>query len=249
MKKTLLVLPVYNEEKVLAKSVDRLVAYMSKNIKGDWSILIADNASTDSTGKVAKALTKKYRKVKYAFIKAKGRGNALRHCWTTYKADVYAYCDIDLSTDISGLKRLFDAVLEGNDVAIGNRYMKGSRTSRSADRLVLSKGYNALVRIFFRTSITDFQCGFKAVGGRVAKDVIPRTTSTNWFFDTEFLIISENARKYKIVQIPVTWKEETGFKDVRKSKVNKLDTIIEYISWLSALKKRIRTEKSARRAR
>ena len=246
MKRILLVLPVYNEEKVLAKSVDKLVAYMSGNINGDWSILIADNASTDSTGRIAKALTRRHRRVKYAFIKAKGRGNALRHCWTTYKANVYAYCDIDLSTDIKGLKLLLNAVLEGNDIAIGNRYMKGSKTSRSIDRLVLSKGYNTLVRMFFKTSITDFQCGFKALSGRVANEVIPRTTSTNWFFDTEFLIIGENARKYKIAQIPVTWNEDSGFKEVRKSKVNKLDTIIEYISWLSALKKRIRAESAHR---
>ncbi len=242
MKRILLVLPVYNEETVLAKSVDKLVAYMSRNIEGDWNILIADNASADSTGRIAKALTGKHKNVKYTFIKEKGRGNALRHCWTTHKADVYAYCDIDLSTEISGLKRLFNAVLEGNDIAIGNRYMKGSKTSRSIGRLALSKGYNALVRMFFRTAITDFQCGFKAVSKRVVKEIIPRTTSTNWFFDTEFLIIGENEHRYNIVQIPVTWTEDAGFKDVRKSKVNKLDTILEYIGWLSALKRRIRTE-------
>jgi glycosyltransferase involved in cell wall biosynthesis len=246
MKKVLLVLPVYNEEKVLERSVKRLTAYMSRNIDADWNIIIADNASKDSTAKIAKLIAAHNKKVKYSFIPEKGRGNALRKVWTSNKADAYAYCDIDLSTDIKSIKPMFDMILNGSDIVIGNRYLKGSKASRKIDRLVLSKGYNTLVRIFFKTKITDFQCGFKAISARVAKEVIPHTISTNWFFDTEFLVLAETAHKYQILQIPVCWKEESQMGDGRRSKVNKFDTIKEYIGWLYALRKRIRTEQQKR---
>ncbi len=238
-KKTiLLVVPVYNEEEILERSIARLVGYMSKNVAERWKILIADNASNDRTAEVSMALTRRYPNVGYVFLKQKGRGNALRHCWTKYDADIYAYCDADLATGISSMKRLFSGISEGYDIVIGNRYLARSRTRRSPIRLLLSKGYITLAKILFNTTITDFQCGFKAINRRVATDVIPMTKSAEWVFDTEFLLISERKR-YRILQIPITWKEESGIGAGRKSKVKRLRAIMEHIGFLLELRGRL----------
>lgn len=57
--KIILVIPVYNEEKILENSIKKLYNYMRNNIKGDWQIIIANNASTDNTEKIAEQLSKK----------------------------------------------------------------------------------------------------------------------------------------------------------------------------------------------
>ena len=73
-----LVVPVYNEEAVLADSVHRLHAYLSEEFPFDWRIVIADNASTDHTRAVAHRLAEELAGVEVVEITEKGRGRALR---------------------------------------------------------------------------------------------------------------------------------------------------------------------------
>jgi glycosyltransferase involved in cell wall biosynthesis len=50
------VVPVYNEERVLRHSINRLHAFLSEGFPFTWRIVIADNASTDGTMKMARRL-------------------------------------------------------------------------------------------------------------------------------------------------------------------------------------------------
>lgn len=243
MVKILLVIPVYNEERTLEKSISKLIKYTSKNIHQDLRIIIADNASTDDTARIGKRLEKKYKKVDYLFLKTKGRGNALKYCWTRFDADVYSYCDVDLSTDISCLKALFNGIINGNDIVIGNRLAMESKVKRSLTRTLLSRGYNRLVRLYFKTNVRDFQCGFKAINKSVAKNIVPKLESTNWFFDTELILVSE-AKNYKILQIPVIWEENPEIVP-RKSKVKIFKIIFEYIGNIVKLKRRMQLNYSS----
>ena len=233
MKKILLVLPVYNESDVIEKSVSNLVSHLSASSGQGWGILIADNASNDGTAEKAKALVRRYKMVKYLFIKRKGRGGALREAWTRNSADVYAYCDIDLATDLVHLREMFALVLGGADLAVGNRYMAGASAERHRKRLFLSKAYLSLVSLFFTTEITDFQCGFKAVNRRVVRELLPKVKDDGWFFDTELLIKAESAGSYGIAQMPVRWKEN------RNSKVNMVKIVFNYIIDLIRLKREL----------
>lgn len=242
MAKILLVMPVYNEERILEESISKLVEYTSKNIHHDLQIMIADNASTDNTARLGKKLEERYKKVRYLFLKIKGRGYALKYCWTHFNADIYSYCDIDLSTDSSCLKKLFDGIINGNDIVVGNRFARGSRVKRGLSRTLLSHGYSRLIRLYFKTSIQDFQCGFKAINKRVAKRIVPKIESTNWFFDTELLLFAESKKAYKILQIPVIWTENME-NSPRKSKVKVIEVIFEYLDNMIRLKQRIRAEK------
>ncbi len=232
-KKIILTIPVYNEEKVLEKAVHRLHNYMSENIDNNWGILIANNASTDKTKEIADNLTKTLPNVKALHLKFKGRGNALKNAWLSNKADVYAYCDVDLATDIIHLKKLFDTVLEGNDIVTGSRYIQSSNTKRTLKRLILSKGYIYLIKLFFKTKIKDFQCGFKAVNYRFVQNILPKVKNKEWFFDTESLLLTELSKGYKVKEIPIVWYEG------KDSKVRILKIIYQYIT--NIIKLRIRT--------
>ncbi len=204
------VIPVYNEERVLAGSVARLHAFLGANTPYDWRIVIADNASIDGTAAVAQqAVADGGGRVQYLHLSQKGRGRALRRAWLDSNADVVSYMDVDLSTNLEALPRLLAAILdEGYDVAIGSRLKRGARVTRQWKREVISRGYNLMVKaIFPRRTFSDAQCGFKALSRAVVERVVPLVENNNWFFDSELLLRAEQLG-YRVAEVPVEWIED-----------------------------------------
>jgi glycosyltransferase involved in cell wall biosynthesis len=204
-----IVIPVYNEEHVLARSVETLRAFLRDNLLHTWRIVVADNASTDGTVRVAQRLADEHPgEVALVHLPQKGRGRALRAAWSGSEADVLVYMDVDLSTDLSALPPLVDGIaVEGYDVAIGSRLARGARTTRSLRREVISRVYNLLIKAIHFTRFSDAQCGFKAVSREAARQLVPLIKNEEWFFDTELLILAEKAG-YRIKEVPVRWVED-----------------------------------------
>ena len=185
-----IVIPVYNEEKDLPRSIDILTKFLRDNLENPWRIIIADNASTDSTFSNAEMLSNKYSGVTCVHIPQKGRGRALRHVWLESTADIVSYMDVDLSTDLSHFPQMVKAIEEGSHIAIGSRLIKGARVKRSLQREFISRSYSTLIRVMFFTPFRDAQCGFKALSRSTAKALVPLVKNNNWFFDSELLIIA-----------------------------------------------------------
>jgi cellulose synthase/poly-beta-1,6-N-acetylglucosamine synthase-like glycosyltransferase len=73
------VVPVYNEEAALPESIPALCAYLETYFPYRWSVVIADNASTDNTLAVAEGLATAYHPhVSVMHLEEKGRGRALK---------------------------------------------------------------------------------------------------------------------------------------------------------------------------
>ncbi len=206
-----IILPVYNEEQELEESTRKLASFLKKNLPDfDWSIHIADNASTDGTWTIAKKLTKSISNVFAHHLDQKGRGRAVKYVWQKSTSDVLAYMDVDLSTDLKHFPPLIRSLTCGYDVAIGSRNAPGARVSdRSLLRTITSKGYIALIKLIFWVHFTDAQCGFKAVTRRIVERVIPVVQDNEWFFDTELLILSEKMG-YRMYEEPVAWVDNPG---------------------------------------
>lgn len=200
-------LPVYNEERVLAQSVQTLREFFLAGFPYDWKLVIVDNASTDRTLEEAQALAGKYPEVRCIRLDQKGRGLALRSAWLSSKADLVSYMDIDLSTNLKHFPALIEALTKGYDVAIGSRLMPASRIKRSLKREVLSRGYNLMVTTMFFTRFSDAQCGFKALTRKAAQTLVPLIQDNKWFFDSELLILAEK-KGFRIAEIPVEWVED-----------------------------------------
>lgn len=226
------VLPVYNEENLLNKSVIVLADFLKRNIKDKCNIIIADNGSTDKTLEVAKELSKRIKNVKYIYLNEKGRGRALRAAWSKSDSEILSYMDIDLSTDLKSFPIIIDALKKGYDVALGSRLTRGAIVKRSLEREVMSRVYNILLKIFFITKISDAQIGFKAVTKSTAKRILPLIKNNNWFFDTELLILAEKLG-CKIFETPVAWYE------YKHSKVKVFKTVIEYLKNICTLRHRL----------
>src|SRR5688572_27327460 len=173
MVKVDLMLPVYNEEHVLERSVRALHLFLSDNLAHEWQIVVADNGSRDRTHDIATRLSKELTNVVALHIPEAGRGRALTRAWLASEADVLAYMDIDLSTDLEAFPRLVNAVAnQGFDVAAGTRLGQGTETTRSLKREVLSRGFVLLINLMFGTKLRDTQCGFKAIRRECAQKLL-----------------------------------------------------------------------------
>jgi glycosyltransferase involved in cell wall biosynthesis len=100
-----IVVPVRDEERDLGPSVRRLAEYLSSRVPFSARITIADNGSTDGTWAAAVALAGELDAVRAVRLAEPGRGRALRSIWAQSDADVLAYMDVDLSTDLNARLR------------------------------------------------------------------------------------------------------------------------------------------------
>ena len=215
------VVPVYNEEQVLAGTIARLKGFLSQQDDFQWCIGIISNGSTDGTRDIGERLSREDERVSFVHIHERGRGGALRKKFLESRADVCIYVDADLSVDVSILPELVRSAAINRGVVIANRLDPSARAKRPRYRIFLSCAYNLLVRLFFpRSSIKDPQVGMKAFHSAFLKRFIPQVKSNNFFFDTELLLLAEyNA--CPIVQIPA------DCCDLRLGKVNFAHCILE----------------------
>jgi len=201
-------IPVYNEERDLATCVHRLHEYLTRNFPYQFRITVADNASTDGTPLVATRLTHELDAVHYIRLEQKGRGRALSQVWAASQAQVVAYLDVDMSTDLNALLPLVAPLISGHsDLAIGTRLSRHSRVVRGRKREFISRTYNLLLHSTLFTRFSDAQCGFKAVRADVARKLLPLIQDTGWFFDTELLVLAERAG-LRIHEVPVDWTDD-----------------------------------------
>ncbi len=231
-----IVVPVYNEQAILEKNILKLHSFLKSNILDDWQITIANNASTDGSLSIAKCLEKQYKNIRRIDLYQKGRGLALKKAWNESSADILCYMDADLATGLDSLPKMITAIKQGSAVATGNRFDKSSIIRRDLHRLVLSRGYSQLAKLVVKTKINDLQCGFKAISKKAKNELLPKVKNNVWFFDSELLILAEKLG-YPIAQIPVKWTESK-----RKSRVNIIMTVLEYLTNLYSLRKRLKNQ-------
>ena len=204
-----LVLPVYNEEAILERSTETVLAWTEAHPEHEWRIVIADNASVDRTSAIAEELEARYPgRVVLLHIPVKGRGIALRIAFLTSHADVSAYMDVDLSTDIKHIPELVDPIAAGEaDIAYGTRLHRDSQTARGFKREAISRVYVQMLRRLAGLQVTDAQCGFKAISREAARALVPLVEDTQWFFDSELLLIAQE-NGYRLREVPVRWVED-----------------------------------------
>ena len=202
------VVPVHNEETDLEPCLRRLHAYLRDRLPYPFRITVAENASTDATLEVARRMAAELPGIEVLALPEPGRGRALRTAWLRSDAPVLVYMDVDLSTDLAALLPLVAPLISGHsDMAIGTRLSPSSRVVRGLKREVISRSYNLLLRRALATSLSDAQCGFKAIRADVAQRLLPLVEDTGWFFDTELLVLAERSG-LRIHEVPVDWVDD-----------------------------------------
>jgi glycosyltransferase involved in cell wall biosynthesis len=229
-------IPVLNEEKNLKQGLVTLYDFIRSNFTDyrDFSIVIADNGSTDGTQEIANNILKKYSCVKYIRLKEKGVGRALRTSWSQSEASVVGFLDLDLATSLKHLPDAISAISEkGYDIAYGTRLHKNSKViGRSLKREFVTRVFNFILKSYLDISFSDGMCGFKFLKRRDLDRIIDGGAISNgWFFSAELLIVGE-WYGYKLFELPVEWTDDSD------SRVKVPSLTIEFLKSMKVLKKK-----------
>ncbi len=239
--KVRLVIPCLNEVKQLEWSVNTCREFLGKNFPYRWEVFVADNGSSDGTAELAAQLAARHPDVGYFTIPQRGRGRALKKAWSECDADIVAYTDVDLSTELSALEKLCRAIHEGGcDLATGSRLHPDSQIKRGLKREVISRCYNLILKLALCVDFTDAQCGFKAISRRAVNEILPLVEDGNWFFDTELLVLGERLG-YRIADVPVRWIDDDDSRvKIVKTAVEDLQGVwrLRKLLWSRAFKQR-----------
>jgi len=213
-----LVIPVFNEEKVVENSIKKVYEKLEE-LGYDFEIIVADDGSTDSTPEIVGKLQKKYKNLElFRREKNMGRGEILSLAFKVAKGKYIGFTDIDLAVDLKYLAGLVENLKHG-DVATGSRWLQSSKVERGIFRWTISYFYNAFVRRLFNSKVHDHQCGFKSFRRNAALKLISECKikkDRRWAWDTEMLIRAQK-HKFKIIEFPVEWTagKESRFKLLR----------------------------------
>ncbi|MCP8309256.1 MAG: glycosyltransferase [archaeon] len=201
-----IILPVYNEDRILRSNVQKLKALLDKMDLG-YEILICDDHSDDRTKQEALSCSKEDPRIVYLrYDKRIGKGGTIKNAAKVASGDLLILMDTDVPVSYRDLRKILEQV-EGAKLVIA---VRRSRPTTSVARKVLSIGYNALVRLLFRTGIMDHQCGLKVLTMDFARKAFPEIRSDGFLFDTE-LIVHAKRSKVSMKNVWVDWVENRSW--------------------------------------
>lgn len=176
------VLPAYNEEENIANAAKRMADALRSLGLRDWEVIIVDDGSVDQTGKIADDLAAEDASHIRVFHHDPNRGyaSALNTGFTNARHQLIFFTDSDLQFDVGEIKNLLP-LIEDADIVCGFRIYRFDHLTR----LVLSWGFNLLVRIMFRIAVRDIDCAFKLF----RREVFDKVTieSKKFFVNAEVL--------------------------------------------------------------
>jgi dolichyl-phosphate beta-glucosyltransferase len=199
-----LVLPVYNEEKVIGETLLSVSSFL-KSHNFDYEIILVNDGSQDNSFEVVKKLDLPGLVI-LDNSKNLGKGAAVRKGMLAAQGRFLLFMDADNSTTIDNLP-VFWKELEENraDIAIASRALKSSRVNVHQRKIKenLGKLGNLLVRWLLVKGIKDTQCGFKLFRNDCQK-LFRRQKLNRWGFDFEILFLARKSG-FRIVELPVVW--------------------------------------------
>lgn len=184
------VIPARNE----AENLHYVLPYIPPIVS---EVILVDGDSTDDTIAVAQQLLPTIQIIKQ---KSKGKGDALRVGFAACTGDIIVMIDADGSTDPREITRFVDALLQGNDVAKGSRFIAGGGSHDITFlRSLGNYGLSQLVNILFGTRYSDLCYGYNAFWKR-GLDAI-RLDCAGFEIETQINIRMHKAG-LKIVEVP-----------------------------------------------
>lgn len=206
----LIIIPTLNEGDNIKKTIEKIERFLkSKLNKKKIDIIISDGGSKDETINIVKNLAKKYSNLRLKLINYKGKGHQITKTIIDERYDYFICMDCDLATPIDFLVPMIDFLCAKNDIVIGSRFLRESKTKRTKKRKILGDGYRFLVKILFLSSVKDFQCGFKGFKRKTILPILNNVQDKRWIWDTE-VIIRANKKGLKIKEFPIEWEEKSN---------------------------------------
>ncbi len=204
-----IVIPAFNEEKRIKKSLINIANYCKNNFK-KYEIIVVDDASTDKTHKIISKLKIKNLKILRNYVN-KGKGYSVKRGILKSKYSLVLFTDSDSAIPINHLEKFIKYIECGYHIVIASKYIKGSHsdTKQSFYRIFIGKIFSLIVNLFVLKGFKDTQCGFKLFKTDIAKKIVKLQTCDRFAFDVELLLIAKKIG-IKIKEAPVNWINEKG---------------------------------------
>lgn len=230
MKTLSFIIPVYNEEKRLAKTFASLSNLnLPKGLKLE-RIIFVDDGSTDATvsrikkqeARIKKKLNASPKIISYS--PNRGKGYAVRAGMLASDSDYNLFFDADMSTPLSEIKKFLPFMEKNTDVIIGTRKNGQSTVTKHQPiiREKLGRVFTLMTQIILNTWVTDFTCGFKAFSKDAKDKIFAQSFINRWGYDAELIYLARRLG-YVIEEKSVLWANDEG------TKVNILRAIPETI--------------------
>jgi dolichyl-phosphate beta-glucosyltransferase len=208
--KLAVIVPAYNEEPRLEKSLLRIREYLSTQNYA-WCVVVVDDGSTDATAQIVQRLAKEDDRFSFiSYHPNRGKGYAVRKGMIEAEGDWLLLCDADLAAPIEEVEKLFAA---GKPIAIGSRPLRESNLEVRQPwwREGAGRAFNFAVQALSIKGIKDTQCGFKLFSKEASKDIFPRCRFDGFSYDFEALMIGQKLG-YEIAEVPIRWSHQEGSK-------------------------------------
>ncbi len=210
-----MVVPAYNEEERLPRTLARLDEYYRAQ-SYPWDVTVVSDGSSDGTERVVEAFARLHSGFRLLGSRPnRGKGYVVREGILASKGDLVLFCDADLATPQEETEKLLEHIRQGADVAIGSRPLADSRLERRQPlyRELLGRAFNKAVQTLAIRGIDDTQCGFKMFTRKASDDVFARCKLDGFSFDFEALMIARDLG-YRIDEVPIRWSHQEGSKVV-----------------------------------
>lgn len=178
------IIPAYNEEKVIEKSLESIIAYMKENFNS-YEIIVVDDGSTDSTPLILQRFSKDIRIL--TNTKNMGKGYCVKKGVMYAKGEKIVFTDADMAYPQKYIKE-FSKVLDTTDMVIGKR--DSQKSAYPFYRKVISNALSSINKLVFSNIPKDTQCGIKGFRKATANAVFDRCTVNGFAFDIEIICIA-----------------------------------------------------------
>ena len=206
-----IVLPAYNESERIAATVESIFAFAAQK---SWltEIIVVNDGSTDDTADVVRRCAATRPGVRLLENPGnRGKGYSVRHGMLQAQGEILLFSDADLSSPIAEAEKLFAAIANGADIAIGSRWLKTELQLRRQPlyRQFYGRIFNLALRLILGLQFKDTQCGFKAFTRRAAHSLFALQKIERWGFDPELLYLAKRLH-LRIEEVPVAWAHREG---------------------------------------
>lgn len=187
------VFPMFNESENVAQTLKK-AGELASSLTKDYEIVVVDDASTDGSADVVANLASEDSKIKLIRLTRNTKfGGALKEGLRSVSKDIAIYTDSDFPAKEEDIKKAIGFLDNADIVTAYSLVLKDT----SLKRIILSKGYNFLVRLLFGFKIKDINSGLKIYKKKVLEGL--KLKSESPFVDVE--IFAEALRKgFKIKQ-------------------------------------------------
>lgn len=227
MRKLSVIMPVFNEENLVVKSIRRVLAVKMRGLS--FELLVVNDGSTDGSVREISKIKDK-RMIILRHRTNMGKGASVITALKKMTGDIAVIQDADMEYDPKDIKLLLRPILAGRaDVVFGSRFIgPGPHRVMYFWHYVANKLITFIGDAFTNLNLTDIETGYKAFTREVAKRI--KLKEPRFSFDPEFTV-KVAARNFRVYEVGISY---AGRSYAEGKKINWKDglmaiwTIIKY---------------------